>query len=250
LAPEIAGWFPNHYGRYFEPFLGSGAVFFQLRPSQAILSDSNTELVNAYQVVQYECESVIEWLRGRGQSESEYYRIREMDATCRVERAGRLIYLNRVGFNGVWRVNRKGRYNVPYGHRPRKDLVEAEKLREASALLRGCLIVSGDFGDLLEYATRGDVVYADPPYTVKHNNNGFARYNEALFPWSEQERLARMARDLADRGVRVIVSNADHDSVRDLYADGKEVRLRRRSTVAADVRRRSEVSESLFMLSE
>lgn len=145
LARAIVEHFPSDCGTYYEPFLGSGAVFFRYGAASATLSDTNDELVNAYRVVRDRIEELIDWLGGQPQSEHHYYRLRSACLREEVERAGRFIYLNRTAFNGVWRVNRRGEFNVPYGHRVVMDLVRADRLRDASVALSQVKLDVGDF---------------------------------------------------------------------------------------------------------
>jgi DNA adenine methylase len=247
LAPRIIRYFPDSYGRYVEPFLGSGAVFFKLRPGSATLSDLNPDLMCAYRVVRDSVEELISGLRRLSQDSDSYYIVRADRPHDEVGIAVRFIYLVRVAFNGIWRVNRRGEFNVPYGKRPRRDLVEAEALRLTSRALQGVTLLSGDFAEVLEMCGPGDLIYADPPYTVRHENNGFRKYNEILFSWDDQVRLASALRVALTKGARVVVSNARHPSVRELYSGFREIALDRASCVAASVDARQRVTESLFV---
>jgi DNA adenine methylase len=249
LAPSILPLCPPSFGTYFEPFVGSGAVFFALGPARANLSDINSELINAFTVVRDRVEDLIFGLEELRQNAKTYYRIRSEAPQTELDRAIRFTYLNRTAFNGIWRVNRDGAFNVPYGHRPRKDLVKAEKLRLASRSLSKVKLNTIGFEAAFKKVREGDLVYVDPPYTVKHENNGFRRYNEALFSWKDQETLASVAVRAAERGAHIIVSNASHPLVRALYRDFREVKLNRSSRLAADISARTTVKESLFVSS-
>lgn len=164
-----------------------------------------------------------------------------------VGKAARLLYLNRTCWNGLYRVNEKGEFNVPVGRfNTTPDIVRAAHIRAASSALQNCEIECRDFGYSCSNLRRGDTVFADPPYTVTHANNGFIRYNEAIFSWSDQVRLARLAHRLAARGVRVIVSNADHKSIRELYCEFHCKKLSRNSMLAASASKRRRVTEMLF----
>lgn len=247
LLPQIIPHCPATPDRYLEPFVGSGALFFELNPNRAVLSDVNRELINAYVVVRDSVDEVIDGLNRLQQDSTTYYRIRAQEPRGEVGRAVRFIYLNRTSFNGLWRVNRDGVFNVPFGNRPRPDLVKEARLRAASHVLQRVELVVCDFERTLRRSKLGDFVYVDPPYTVKHEENGFRRYNEALFSWEDQERLARAARMAAARGARVVVSNARHSLIRQLYSDFTEVKVERSSRLAADVEARTTVKESLFL---
>lgn len=212
--------FPATYNRYIEAFSGSASVFFALRPASAILCDSNEDLIATYKAVKSRSRQVVEALRNHAakHSDSYYYEVRDQAPKSSVERAARLIYLNRTCFNGIYRVNRKGQFNVPRGS---KDtvLLDSDNFSSIASALRRAEIIAGDFSIAIDKAEKGDLVFADPPYTVRHNNNGFLNYNEKIFSWSDQIRLADcLARAMA-RGAYVVSTNANHYSVRDLYED-------------------------------
>jgi DNA adenine methylase len=244
LAPALIQLTPKAFGRYFEPFVGSGALFFALQPQRAFLSDSNEQLIECYQEVRDNCDEVIEELRRLRNSNVDYYRTRKANPTKPAARAARLIYLIKLSFNGIYRVNRStGRFNVPYGWRTEREVLEEDKLRSASRVLHRAKTVCGDFDAVLKMAKAGDLVYLDPPYTLAHTNNGFVRYNQRLFSWADQVRLARSAAELAARGVHVIVSNAPHVSIIKLYPGFARTRVKRSSQIAADPSYRGSVTE-------
>jgi DNA adenine methylase len=198
---------PPHFNRYFEPFLGGGAIFFALRPKRAILSDINPELINAYMQIRDNVDCIIKALGRLRNDRGTYQRVRAADPQDNVKKAVRFIYLSKTAFNGMYRVNREGRFNVPFAGQHRKVL-DPDALRVASAHLQGHQLMVRDFADGLMMAKAGDFVYCDPPYTVLHNNNGFLRYNERLFSWADQKRLADLAIAAVCLGARVMVSNA------------------------------------------
>jgi len=211
---------PKTYGRYFEPFLGGGAVYFHLQPLQAVLGDINPEVIAAYQAVKEQWiglkKSLAHHQRSHDEDESYYYYVRQRSPTKLVPRASRMIYLNRTCFNGIYRVNKQGCFNVPRGS---KDavLLDTDNFKTMAALLAGADLRVSDFEDVINEAGEDDFIFADPPYTVRHNLNGFIKYNEVLFSWSDQERLASALKRAVWRGVKVIATNANHRSVRSLY---------------------------------
>ena len=237
---------PSRFNRYFEPFLGGGALFFALQPGNACLSDKNAELIDAYSQVRDRPEEVIRELRKLRNSETEYYRIRSSRPTKDAARAARLIYLITLAFNGIYRVNLQGEFNVPYGYKTHLDPCDEKRIGEASDLLKGAIVRDQDFERALRPAGPGDLVYLDPPYTVAHGNNGFVKYNAKIFSWEDQIRLARIARELANKGCTVIVSNADHISIRRLYDGFTAATVERNSVIAASSDFRARITECVF----
>lgn len=251
LVPVVAQLLKPHLnGRYFEPFLGSAAVYFALQPKVATLSDLNEDLINTYAQVRDSREKIVSKLRRLRVSESEYYAIRAWEPVCPLDRAVRFLYLNRTAFNGLYRLNRDGKFNVPFGggRRTPELLWETDLLAAASAALTHVKLLTCDFETVIDRASVGDVVYCDPTYTVAHDNNGFVRYNEKNFSWADQIRLARAAKRAARRGAIVLLSNAYHESVRDLYRHAQAMRVSRVSRVSAAAHARREVHEYLFLL--
>jgi DNA adenine methylase len=157
-----------------------------------------------------------------------------------------MIYLITLAFNGIYRVNLRGEFNVPYGYKTHLDPCDGDRIRRASELLRTAVVRDYDFEEALRPATRGDLVYLDPPYTVAHGNNGFVKYNAKIFSWEDQVRLARAAKELVNKGCTVIVSNADHGSIRRLYLGFKTAVLERNSVIAASSDFRSRITECVF----
>jgi DNA adenine methylase len=244
LIRELLGVAPPHFNRYFEPFLGGGALFFALPATRAVLGDSNAELMECYLQVRDNCEAVITELRKLKNSEDDYYRVRGASPASAVAQAARFIYLVKLAFNGIYRVNRKtGHFNVPYGMRTNLQFLREDELRRASVKLKGARLLTGDFEKAVASARNGDFAFLDPPYTLAHTNNGFVRYNTQLFSWSDQVRLADCATRLADKGVAVVVTNAPHRSVIDLYPGFKRMQIHRPSQVAASASFRQSVAE-------
>jgi len=250
LLYAILPLIPKSFNRYFEPFLGGGALFFALSPAKAHLSDNNSDLIHAYTYIRNHPGAVIRELRALRNSEGDYYRIRSKEAKTDVARAARLVYLVTLAFNGIYRVNLDGKFNVPYGYKTHLNPCNEDRLREASGLLKKAVIRDQDFEAALSKAKECDLVYLDPPYTVAHGNNGFIKYNAKIFSWEDQLRLARKANDLAAKGCHVIVSNADHASIRKLYNEFHTIELERNSVMAASSDCRSRVTECIFYSGE
>jgi DNA adenine methylase len=248
LAAKILNFFPKSYGTYYEPFFGGGAVYFALTPDNAILADTNAELINSYIQVRDNPSSLIEVLRSFKNSEADYYSIRAQVPTTPLLKAARLLYLTRFAFNGIHRVNLRGEFNVPYGKKTHLLSVNEDLLLSASNALQHTQLLVGDFEKTTAGVVEGDVIYFDPPYTVAHANNGFVKYNERIFSWNDQQRLATYARTLAERGCRVVVSNADHPSIHDLYRGFDCHIIERPSRIAASSQFRRQITESIFVL--
>lgn len=246
LTRHIVPLLQGFTGTYYEPFAGGAAVFFHLRPARAIVSDADEELISCYQQVRDEPGAVIRRLKRLRNSEDDYYQIREWTPRSAAARAARLIYLCSLSFNGIYRRNLRGRFNVPYGHKTHIDPCDEVRIFKASAALRDVTLSSLDFERALKSAKSGDFVYLDPPYTVAHGNNGFVKYNAKIFSWDDQIRLASLAEALARRGCAVVVSNADHPSIDALYEKFERIRIQRPSRIAADVCFRKPVMECIY----
>lgn len=245
LVAEHASLFPSSYGTYFEPFLGSGATYFHLRPSQAVLNDSNADLINAYQVLKSQWKQVADKLNIHHQKhcKEHYYEIRSQVFEEPVEKAAQFIYLNRTCWNGLYRVNLKGKFNVPIGTKT-KVVLDTDDFEQLSRLLKGATVKNEDFETIVALAGKGDFIFVDPPYTVKHNLNGFVKYNEQLFSWDDQVRLRDCVRDAINRGAKVLLTNADHEDVRGLYSGmGTMMSLDRLSVISGSNSARGKYSE-------
>lgn len=248
FADAILAEFPSKFGRYYEPFVGGGATFFKLLPRRATLSDTNSQLINCYRIVRDQPDDLIAVLSGYENSEAAYYRIRDYAPRSPVNQAARLLYLTRLSFNGIHRVNMQGQFNVPYGKRSYLETCDVAAIHTCSVALRDVSLRNCDFGKAVASARSGDLIYLDPPYTVAHASNGFVRYNEKIFSWKDQVRLAGTARRLAERGCTVIISNANHASIDQLYAGVEQRLLERFSAISASSAHRKKVTESLFVM--
>ena len=246
LLPALRELVPSAFTTYYEPFVGGGALFFDLCPDGAVLADHNEHLISCYEEVRDNPSAVIEILQRMPNSPEDYYRIRRWSPTTAIEAAARTIYLATLAFNGIYRVNLRGEFNVPYGHKSHLQPCDRVRVMAASEALSRAQLMRADFEDALRTASCGDFVYLDPPYTVTHAKNGFLKYNARIFSWEDQERLACIARGLTARGCTVVVSNADHPSVRRLYADFEQRTVQRPSRIAASSEFRRRVTECVF----
>ncbi|MEW6729783.1 MAG: DNA adenine methylase [Acidobacteriota bacterium] len=210
---------PNQFNRYFEPFLGGGAVFFYLRPQRAVLADLNAELINCYKIVKEFPEELIANLRKHKVNEEYFYRLRETDPATLSElaRASRFIYLNKTCYNGLYRVNSQGQFNVPYGRYKRPLICDPIGIHAASTALQAAQLKVSSFEKTVRQARRGDFVYFDPPYVPLTPTASFTSYTPDSFSNRDQERLAELVHQLNARGCLVMVSNSNTTLVRELY---------------------------------
>jgi DNA adenine methylase len=225
LLPALLRRLPANFRRYHEPFVGGGALFFALRglgrlPHGARLADINPELVNAYQVVRDRVETLIVVLGTFRNEEDFYYEIRAQQPSQLdpVQRAARLLYLNRTCFNGLFRENRAGHFNVPFGRYRNPQFLRENDLRTASRALRGVTIEQGSFAELEQHVETGDFVYFDPPYAPLSRTASFTSYSRGGFDEAAQRSLGDLVRRLGERGVHVLLSNSSARLIYDIYA--------------------------------
>ncbi|MEL0456553.1 Dam family site-specific DNA-(adenine-N6)-methyltransferase [Flavobacteriaceae bacterium SZ-1-7] len=215
----VAGYgdiFPSFDGKYIEPFLGSGAVFFHINPGKGIIADLNKELITTYKAIKENHYLVKDAILDIKNNKIDYYDIRSWEPREEHKIAARFIYLNRTCWNGLYRVNLKGKFNVPKGSKCIEDYPDDNFSLIADALQK-VTIRQSDFKKTIGAAREGDLVFADPPYTVRHNNNGFIQYNENMFSWKNQVELSKSLSRAVQRGCKIISTNANHSSVRELY---------------------------------
>ena len=236
---------PGSYGTYHEPFVGGGAVFFHLRPKRARLADTNPALIEAYQVIAESVEAVIDYLETCRHTEDFYYRLRGLDPDQLdpVRRVGRLLFLNRTGYNGLYRVNRAGQFNVPFGRYKNPTICDAANLRAVAAALAVVSLKVQSFEAVYDQAVSGDFVYFDPPYQPLSKTAAFTAYTKGSFSETDQKALADIFEALDQKGCRVRLSNSDTPFVRKLYRRHRIETVwatRRINSVAA---RRGHISE-------
>ena len=236
----------NWIGRYYETFAGGAALFFALAPARATLSDRNIELIGTYRVIRRDVEAVIRLLNRYPYNEEFFYEMRGARPRSESAIAARFLYLNRTCWNGLYRVNRDGQFNTPFGRFTNPTICDADRLRASARVLWGVKLRDGDFAQIVADARSGDLVYFDPPYITGHQRNGFLKYNSPLFSWADQQRLAETAKKLTKRGVHVLISNAAHSSIVRLYLGFHRYRVRRNSLIAGPVESRGSVTEILL----
>lgn len=254
LLPEIATRLPRTYGRYFEPFAGGAAVFFHLGPERAVLSDRNADLIGMYRAVAADPDGVIRRLSlHRDAHDTDHYyqmRARWNDAAVSwtpLDRAAAFIYLNRTCFNGLWRVNKRGGFNVPMGRYKNPAICDAETIHRAATVLRGATLLCGDYQAAVADAGPGDLVYFDPPYDPVTETANFTAYTGDGFSRDDQAALADTVRTLAARGCAVVLSNSDTPYIRSLYRGLRVDRVRCPRAINSDPSRRGDVDEVLVL---
>jgi DNA adenine methylase len=240
--------FPETYKRYIEPFLGSGAVFFHVNPKQSILSDINSALIDTFRAIKLDWTSVHLLLQKHHANHTRdyYYKIRATNPTTLSSKAARFIYLNRTCWNGLYRVNFNGKFNVPIGTK-NKVITENDRFDEIAKRLQNTVLHESDFEPIINKACCGDFLFVDPPYTVNHSDNGFIKYNEQLFQWEDQVRLSKCLIKAKKRGAKIILTNAYHESIYNLYSKSfKCVKVGRSSVIAADSLKRRRCDEFII----
>ena len=237
---------PIHINHYHEPFLGGAAIFFALDlPRRSYLSDVNDDVINAYLQIKESPEAVIQRLNGFHNTKDEYYRVRSMHFIDNIERAAQFIFLNQTSYNGLYRVNRKGEYNVPYGNRGWH--YDADRIRRCSKKLYNTRITCGDFEINRYRIKQNDLVFLDPPYTVSHNNNGFIEYNKHLFSIDDQKRLSLFIDFIKKRGAFYILTNANHEAIQMIFQKSdRKIILERNSLIGGKEAKRGKTSELIF----
>lgn len=251
LLPEITTRLPQTYRRYFEPFLGGGAVFFSLEKHDAVISDSNSELINTYQVVRDDVENLITNLKLFECFSPEFYiTIRNWDRSSDfclrppLERACRFIYLNKTCFNGMWRVNSKGQFNTSKGTKSKPPLIDEDNLRLCSQLLKSSEIYYQSYNYI--EPIRNDFVYLDPPYIPLTESSNFTSYTMENFNMTNQIELANFCKDLHQKGVYFMLSNSYNAKTFELYHDFKIDTVSARRNINGDGTKRGEIKELLI----
>ena len=223
LIPTITKFMPprKQINKYFEPFLGGGALFFHLQHKNSILSDENKELIELYTIVRDNVEELIEALKIHKNDKDYFYEIRSqsLDDLTPIQRAARFIFLNKTCFNGLYRVNSKGQFNVPFGKYKNPKICDEEGLKASSLALQNAEIRNDDFEGILKQANTTDFIYFDPPYHPLSTTSSFTSYTAKNFDEQDQRRLVDIYTELADRGCFVMLSNSDTPLIRKLYKD-------------------------------
>ncbi|MCZ6673452.1 MAG: Dam family site-specific DNA-(adenine-N6)-methyltransferase [Verrucomicrobia bacterium] len=248
IVPKLLDLLPKTFGTYFEPMIGSGALFFSLRPKRAVLGDINPELINFYKVIKDNHDGFYRAVQKLRASKRNYYTMRVSKPVSPLGKAVRFFYLIRLSWNGLYRVNRDGEFNVPFGGRCPEDLIAIQVILNAADALRKARLVGGDFEKTTAIARAGDLVYLDPPYPKGAvADNGFDRYHKTKFTLDEHKRLFAHARRLANRGVYVLLTEAPTERIIGLYDGEFNIQLvKSQSLIAADCEFRGSVNEAVI----
>ncbi|RYL93120.1 DNA adenine methylase [Sporolactobacillus sp. THM7-4] len=225
MLPEIRACIPEKFGCYYEPFVGAGAVLFDLQPKRAVINDINKELINVYRVIMDDAEGLISDLKKHRNEKEYYYHIRDLDLTdsyhrmSNLEKASRIIYLNKTCFNGLFRVNKDGHFNVPFGKYSRPNFINERTIRGVHRYFNenDVTILCTDFEEVAEGAGSGDFVYLDPPYDPRSTTSYFTGYSLDGFSREDQLRLRDLFVDLDRRGCQVLISNSATSFIKDMY---------------------------------
>ena len=260
LLEQFTPFFPKKFGRYCEPFTGSAAVYWHLFSQRekgkvvfdgVRLTDSNDELINCYTVVRDNVEQLIERLTEYRQQHDKatYYKVRKLKVSelTTLERAARFIYLNKTCYNGLYRVNRSGQFNVPMGSYKNPSIFDAEELIKVSQALQGADIQTADFREVLHWAKDGDFIYFDPPYAPVSKTASFTSYTENPFGEKEQKELAEIYRTLSQCGCKLMLSNSWIKSIVDLYKEFHVIEVKATRAINSNPERRGRISELLVI---
>ncbi len=251
LMFELLKNMPETYNRYFEPFIGGGALFFELQPQNGYISDMNEELINLYTVVRDDVYELIEDLNKHKVSKEYFLKIRNLDRTEKynklsdIQKASRFIYLNRTCFNGMYRVNSQGQFNVPFGNYKNPRIVDAENLVNCSKLLKNTEICCADFSEILNKVQKGDFVYFDPPYVPLNETSSFTSYTKDGFDLDMQFKLRDVCDELDNKGVMFMLSNSDTKLVNELYSNYEIKKVFASRAINANGNGRGKITEVL-----
>jgi len=254
LIPQMQAYFPKNFNKYIEPFVGGGAVLFYLKPKMSVIIDINKELINCYKVIKNKVNQLIELLKTHKNEKNYYYKIRALDRNKEkfarlsdIEKASRLIYLNRCCYNGLYRVNSKGQFNVPFGKYKNPNFCDEENLLAVSNLLKNVEIFHGSFEICLNYAVKGDFIYFDPPYYPISKTSSFTSYTKEDFGKDSQQELLNVFKKLDERDCKLMLSNSYSEYIKNLYKDYKIITLDARRAINCNAEKRGNINVLLIL---
>lgn len=252
MIDQYSAFFPPKYNKYLEPFVGGGAVFFHLKPNKSIVSDLNQDLIDCYAIIKSNTWKLIEILKQyQARHGKEFFNdLRNKynaNLLSRIERAAAFIYLNKTGFNGLYRVNSRGEFNVPFGDYKNPSIFDEANLLAVSKLLKSAELYTMPFEKVLNYAEPDDFIYFDPPYYPLNETSKFTNYTKDNFLKKEQENLAAVFRALDKRGCEVMLSNSDTDFIKKLYKDYRIEKVRANRFINCDGEKRGAITELVIL---
>jgi len=253
ISTIVANHLPNKYNRYYEPFIGGGALVFALQPKKAVINDSNSELINCYEVVRDSLDELIDDFQRHENEKNYYYAIRDWDRNenykdkTPVQRASRIIFLNKTCYNGLFRVNSQGQFNVPFGSYKNPNILDVAVLKAVSRYLNEnkVKVVNLDFQEAVKDGKKGDFIYLDPPYDPVSDSASFTGYDIHGFDRNEQLRLKKIFDELNCRGCHVLLSNAYTNFIVDLYKDYNQTKISAIRAINSNGQKRGKVDEVL-----
>ncbi len=254
ILAQLDPFLPKSYNKYIEPFLGGGAVFFHLLPQRPILININPDLMNIYQVIKTDVESLIVSLKQHKNEASYYYQIRNIDRDpiqfskwFPVEKASRHIFMNHVCFNGLYRVNSSGFFNAPFGQYKNPTICDEPNLRAVHDALQNVELIAGSFELCLEYAEKNDLIYMDPPYIPISKSANFTSYTKDNFGPEDQQKLFSVFQQLDAKGCKILLNNSYCDFILDLYHEYRIETLMANRAINSDATKRGKIKEVLIM---
>lgn len=254
LMPAIKELIPKNYTNYYEPFIGGGAVLFDLQPKNAVINDFNEELINVYQTIKDKPEELISDLKTHKNESDYFYNLRALDRDdsfdniSSIKKASRVIYLNKTCYNGLYRVNSSGEFNSPFGRYKNPNIVNETTIRAVSKYLNtnNITILSRDFEEALIGIKKGSFVYFDPPYHPISASSNFTGYVQGGFDMYEQVRLRDLCNKLNEKGVNFLLSNSATQFIEDLYEDYKISFVKANRSINSNAKKRGEIDEVLI----
>ncbi|MHA1785596.1 MAG: DNA adenine methylase [Candidatus Helarchaeota archaeon] len=253
LLRQFDTYIPKTFNKYIEPFVGGGALFFYLLPKEGILIDKNEELINVYNVIKNNVDELIESLKKHKNEKEYYYKLRSVDRSDEfseysdVQKASRTIFLNRCCFNGLYRVNRKNQFNVPFGRYKNPKFCDEENLRAVNKALQNVKIYHDSFEKALDFAKKNDFIYFDPPYQPISNTAYFTSYTKDSFGEESQKELFNVFKKLDERGCKILLSNSCNRFILDLYKDYKIITMNAKRAINSDATKRGKIKELLIL---
>lgn len=254
LLSQIDPFLPKDFDLYIEPFVGGGALFFYLLPEKAVLIDINPVLINAYRVIKENVEELIELLKNHKNEEDYFYKIRSLDRNpesfsqlSNIKKVSRFIFLNKCCYNGLYRVNSKGQFNVPFGRYKNPNFCEEKNLKAVNLFLQNVKIIQGSFESCLDFTNENTFIYLDPPYFPLSKTANFTSYTKENFTEVDQIKLKKLVDKLTERGCKVMLSNSKNEFILKLYKDYSIKEVRARRAINSVALKRGEIKEVLIL---